>query len=132
MVSACLEGLIHIFVKGVTQGDPLSMFVYAIGTLLLIRSLSDPGQWTQLWYADDASAGGTLPELHNWFNQLCLHGPGFGYHLEPTKSFVVVSERWRSDATAIFGDLGVQVATGHRFLGGFIGSHSERDEYVMS
>ena len=22
--------------------------------------------------------------------------------------------------------------TGHRFLGGFLGSHSERDEYVMS
>jgi len=37
-----------------------------------------------------------------------------------------------SEAAAIFGDLGVQVVTGHRFLGGFIGSHSERDEYVMS
>ena len=24
------------------------------------------------------------------------------------------------------------MVTGHRFLGGFIGSHSERDEYVMS
>ena len=76
-----------------TQGDPLSMFMYAIGTLPLIRFLNDPGHWTQLWYADDASASGALPELCNWFNQLCSYGPSFGYYPEPTKSFVVVSER---------------------------------------
>ena len=52
--------------------------------------------------------------------------------LKSTKSFVVVNERWKSDAAAVFGDLGVQVVTGHRFLGGFIGSPMERDEYVMS
>ena len=28
--------------------------------------------------------------------------------------------------------MGVQVVTDHRFLGDFIGSHSKRDEYVMS
>ena len=48
-----------------TQSDPSSMFMYAIGTLPLICLLHDPGWWIQLWYADDASAGGTLPELHN-------------------------------------------------------------------
>jgi len=37
-----------------------------------------------------------------------------------------------SETAAIFGDLGVRVVTGHRFSGGFIGSHSERDKYVMS
>ena len=31
-----------------------------------------------------------------------------------------------------FGDLGIPVVTGHSFLGGFLGSRSERDEYVMS
>ena len=45
--------------EGVTQGDPLSMFMYAIGTLPLIRSLRNPSRWTQIWYADDASAGGS-------------------------------------------------------------------------
>ena len=32
----------------------------------------------------------------------------------------------------MFGDLGVQVVTGHRFLGGFIESPREKDEYVLS
>ena len=76
----------------------------AVGTLPLIHSLHNPGHWTQLWYADDASAGGTLLELHDWFNLLRSHGPAFGYYPEPTKSFIVVNECWRNDANAVFGD----------------------------
>ena len=118
--------------EGVTQGDPLFMFMYAVGTLPSIRSLHNPGHWTQLWYADDASAGGTLLDLHDWFSLLHLCGPGFGYYPEPTKSFIVVNEQWRHEANAVLGDLGIQVVTGHRFLGGFFGSHREREEYVVS
>ena len=118
--------------EGVTQGNPLSMFTYVIGTLPLIHLLRNPGHWTQLWYADDASAGGTFPELCTWLDSLCSRGPAFGYYPEPTKSFIVVNERWKKEAAAIFGDLGVQVVTGHRFLGGFIGSQYGRGEYVMS
>ena len=79
--------------EGVTQGDPLSKFMYAIGKLPLIWLLHNSKCWTQLWYADDASAGGTLSQLHDWFNLLHLHGPTFGYYPEPTKSFIFVNER---------------------------------------
>ena len=42
------------------------------------------------------------------------------------------NEQWKKEAAAIFGDLGVQVVTGHIFVGGFIGSQCGRQEYVMS
>ena len=133
MVGVGAERLFHILYskEGVTWGDPFSMLMYAISTSPLIHSVCDPRQWTQLYYVDDASAGGTLSELHDWFDLLCSHGPTFGYHPELTKSFVFVHERCRSEAVTIF-DLGIQVLTGHRFLSGFLGSHNERDEYVMS
>ena len=47
--------------------------------------------WTQLWYANDASAGGLLRDLREWFLLLCSHGPKFGYFPEPSKCFIVVS-----------------------------------------
>ena len=63
---------------------------------------------------------------------MCSRGPAFGYFPEPTKSFVAISERFKGEAEAVFGGLGVHVVTGHRFLGGFIGSLSARDDYVLS
>jgi len=83
-------------------------------------------------YADDASAGGSLSDLHEWFSLLCTRGPAFGYFPEPTKSFVVVSERFTGEAEAAFGSLGVHVVTSHRFVGDFISSLSARDDYVLS
>ena len=82
--------------------------------------------------ADDASAGGTCQNCINGLIYFAHVVPVLAIIPEPIKSFVVVNERWRSEAITIFGDLGIQVVTGHRFLGGFLGSRSERDEYVMS
>ena len=70
--------------EGVTQSDPLSMFVYAVGILPLIQSVQSPQRWTQVWYADDASAGGLLEELRDWFKLLCSRGPEFGYTPQPS------------------------------------------------
>ena len=116
--------------EGVTQGDPLSMFVYAIGTLPLIHSLEDACRWTQLWYADDASAGGLLEDLLIWFKLLCSRGPSFGYCPQPAKCFVVVAPSFLDHAKDIFSGLGVQVVSGHRFLGGFIGDPAQRRDFV--
>ena len=49
--------------EGVTQGDSLSMFVYAIGTISLIRAIDHPSGGVQIWYADDSSA---CAPFHPW------------------------------------------------------------------
>ena len=33
----------------------------------------------QVWYADDAAAGGKLRQLRNWWEELKEHGPKYGY-----------------------------------------------------
>ena len=53
-----------VFEYSVLQGDPLSMFMYAIGTLPLVCSLHNPAQWTQVWYADDATVCSYLNVIH--------------------------------------------------------------------
>jgi len=57
-----------------------------------------------------------LPNLREWFSLLCSCGPAFGYFPEPTKSFVVVIERFKGEVEAVFGGLSMHVVTGHRFL----------------
>ena len=52
--------------EGTTQGDPLTMAMYAISTLPLIQHLTHSVQ--QVWYADDATAGGELHSLRHWWN----------------------------------------------------------------
>ena len=47
-----------------TQGDPLAMAMYAIGTLPLIAQLQDIVK--QCWYADYSTAGGDSCSLRQW------------------------------------------------------------------
>ena len=107
------------------------MYVYAIGTLLLIQSLHSLQSWTQLWYVDDASAGGFLSDLHDWFLLLCSCGPHYGYFSEPSECFVVVASNRLSLAMEVFGDLGIHVVTRHRFLGSFIEDSDDRQNFVL-
>ena len=54
--------------EGTTQGDPLSMPMYAIGTKLLICHLEGLASH-QLWYADDSAAGVNLLNLKRWWDR---------------------------------------------------------------
>ena len=54
----------------VMQGDPLSMLMYAITVLPLIRALVDRDKWVQNWYADDSACSAKLAEVREWFDKL--------------------------------------------------------------
>lgn len=69
----------HILAQeGTMQGDPVAMALYAINTLPLINKTS--GDETLVWYAGDASAGGTVPDLGRWWDKLQSISPLFCYY----------------------------------------------------
>ena len=63
--------------EGTTQGDPLAMAMYAIGTQPLVRRLD--GIARQVWYADDSAAGSSLERLRRWWDVLVEVGLLYGY-----------------------------------------------------
>ena len=64
--------------EGTTQGDPLAVSIYGIAILPLIQKLQ--GLYRQSWFADDASAGGKITQLKDWWTRMQSLGPLFGYH----------------------------------------------------
>ncbi len=63
---------------------------------------------------------------------LMLKGPEYGYFpAVPKKSFLVVKPESFEEAKAMFEpQFGLQVFSGQRFLGGFVGAAIDRDEYA--
>ena len=115
--------------EGVTQGDPLSMFVYGIGLLPLIRTLKKSfPELDQTWYADDACSGGKFDSIKLHFRKLQEIGPLYGYYPEPSKSILIVSQKNLLAAQAAFKDFEFTITTGNRYLGGYIG---EKDSLVL-
>ena len=40
----------------------------------------------QVWLADDAAAGGKIPELHSWYENLEKEGKKSGYYVNSSKT----------------------------------------------
>ena len=117
--------------EGTTQGDPLAMAMYAISTLPLIRRLNQGIQ--QVWYADDATAGGDVHSLRHWWDMLREIGPEYGYFVNPSKTCLIVKEDHMSSATDLFQEEGIQITPqGTRHLGAALGSRSFMESYVSS
>ena len=98
------------------------MIAYGIGVLPLIRELwgAHP-RFTQPWYADDAVAGGKFEHILTHLWDLQARGPPRGYYPEPAKRILVDALRNVARTEEFFRGMGIQVVTGHRYLGGFIG-----------
>ncbi len=118
--------------EGTTQGCPLAMLAYAVGILPLIRRLKDFRHHIQSWYADDSACSGALQRIRNWFDRLLVEGPSYGYFAEPSKSTLVVKERYFDKAKALFADLEVDIVLASRFLGSCVGDPEGIQRFVRS
>ena len=115
--------------EGTTQGDPLAMARYAIAITPLIQLLEGQGI-KQVWYADDAAAGGSLKALREWWDHTLELGPAFGYYPNAVKTWIV-KEHHLDEAKDKFKDSGISITTeGKRHLGAAIGTSQFISVYV--
>ena len=115
---ASLHGEVMFSREGTTQGDPLAMPMYAVATIPLIKRI--PNSVSQVWYADDAAALGSMTE---WWDNLVDLGQFFGYFANSTKTCLVTKDSSLSSATAAFAGTNVNVtSSGRPYLG--VVSHS--------
>ena len=105
--------------------------MYALATIPLIQRLKS--NILQVWYADDASAVGTLSSLRAWSDKLSTIGPSFGYHANPSKTWLITKEHLIDEAQSTFSDTGVNLTTeGRPYLGSPIGSEHSTNLYVTN
>ena len=79
----------------------------------------------QNWYADDSACFAKLHLLKEWLDILMIEGPKFGYFPEPDKSYIVIHPDFIQEAQTVFDGMGVQIVTGRKLLGGFIGGKDD-------
>lgn len=66
------------------------MAIFVLAMLPLIDKMN--GGVRQIWYTDDASAGGKLDGLRAWWDKITQLGPEYGYFPNPAKTWLVVKE----------------------------------------
>ena len=118
--------------EGTTQGDPFAMPMYALATIPLIKRLNIAADLKQVWYADDATASGSLQSLRAWWDHLIMIGPAFGYNANTTKTWLLTKEEHVDRAKKLFGDVNMNITThGRPYLGAPIGSTEFVHQFVV-
>ena len=116
-----IDGSSLLLQKGTTQGDPLTMPMYAISIIPVIRQLM--GLARQVWYANDAAAAGGLLHLRDWWSGLLSFNRHFGYHVNAAKTWLIVKQGYLVQAQHIFNGTGIQITSaGQPYLGAPLGS----------
>ena len=81
---------------------------------------------------DDATAGGSLQDLREWWDRLAQLGPDYGYYPNAEKTWLIVKEDYLEEAKAKFNGSGVSItAEGKRHLGAAVGTPHFISGYVQ-
>eukprot|EP00923_Selenidium_pygospionis_P004428 GHVN01007124.1.p1 GENE.GHVN01007124.1~~GHVN01007124.1.p1 ORF type:complete len:991 (+),score=91.46 GHVN01007124.1:438-2975(+) len=124
--------------EGTTQGCPFGMMMYGLAVKPLIDTLESPSA-EQMWFADDAAAGGSLVGLRQYWDTLTAVGPRYGYFAKPSKSYLIVKPGRLELALEVFKNTGLQITAdgcdggkggGERHLGAAIGSDTFIRRYL--
>ena len=97
--------------EGTTQGDPIAMGLYAVSLQPLITHLNLSSSAGQCWFADDASASGTLEELKIWWDELVTDGPQLGYLPNAKKCWLITKPEKEERAKAMFDGTAINIST---------------------
>ena len=74
--------------------------------------------------------GGKFEDIMDHFCDLQLRRSSRGYYTEPTKSILVVAKRNVPRAKEYFRGMGIQVVTGSRYIGGFVGEREAEASWI--
>ena len=119
--------------EGTTQGDTLAMPDYGISVTPIIDHLKRiVEKVSQVWLADDATGAGKLNDLKTWWVQIIEEGKKFGYHVKPSKSWLILKNPdLREEAELLLQDAPVNTTTyGKRHLGAVLGSKEYKNSYI--
>ena len=126
-----IDGETLLSQEGTTQGDPLAMAMYAIAVNPLIHRLKQDTT-KQIWFADAATARGKLNNLREWWDCLTNIGPEYGYFPNASKTWLIVKEGYKDEATSAFeGTQVVITEEGQKYLGSAIGKQPFIESYVQ-
>ena len=117
--------------EGTTQGDPLAMPWFSLNTTPIIQFLrNEVPSVKQVWLADDASAGGKLQVLLEWYNLIKSQGEKNGYYANAGKCWLIVkSPEMEEEAKNLFGESVNITVKGQRHLGAVLGPTEYKDKY---
>ena len=111
--------------ESTTQGYPVAMAIYAIGTTPLIMMMIELvttrcDDIKIVAFADDFSAAGKLTFLLQWWKTLIEIGSKFGYYPEPKKSWPITKLETHTLAKEVFETTKVKITnSGKRYIGQF-------------
>ena len=78
-------------------------------------------------YADDAVAMGCLFAVRAWWDDVGIIGPGYGYHTNPAKTWLVTKPEHKDKALKMFEGTGISITTeGRPYLGSPVGTDSSQ------
>ena len=126
-----VDGIVLASEEGTTQGDPLTMPMYALATIPLISRVGESLSIVQVWYADDVSAAGDLLSIRSWWDNVASHGPAFGYYANGSKTWLVTKESHQDKAREIFLDMQIRITSkGRPLIGALLGSREFIDHFI--